>query len=202
MRNLYPRFSSQRRYTRHSEGERLYASLETGLRGIGREVRKSLATSEIQLLERLAPLEERPAFEEARGRSNEAYTRNILPSVKGAARPVLLTDEQAEAIATNEEATLVLAGAGTGKTSVIVGKVAHLVRNMDVPPEEILVIAYNRKAAQEVRERLYEDLRGAAVFTFHALGRRIIAEAKDMDAHHIESSQATATHRSAHSTVS
>lgn len=170
---------AETRYTRHSEGEILYASLEAGLRGLGRAVRNSLAVTETQLLDRLAPLEERPAFEEARVKANEAYIRYILPSVKGAARPVRLTDEQAEAIATDEVATLVLAGAGTGKTSVIVGKVAHLVRNMDVPPEEILVIAYNRKAAQEVRERLAEDLRGAAVFTFHALGRRIIAEAED-----------------------
>ena len=170
---------AETRYTRHSEGGMLFASLEAGLRGLGREVRKSLAASESRLLDRLAPLEERPAFEEARGKTNEAYIRDILPSVKGAARPVRLTDEQAEAIATDEEATLVLAGAGTGKTSVIVGKVAHLVRNMGVPPEEILVIAYNRKAAEEVRERLAGDLRGAAVFTFHALGRRIIAESED-----------------------
>ena len=166
----------QTRYTRHSEGEKLYASLETGLRGLGREVRRNLAASESWLLDFLAPLEDRPAFEDARGRTNDAYLRNVLPGVRDAARPVRLTDEQAQAIATDEDATLVLAGAGTGKTSVIVGKVAHLVRNMDAPPEEILVIAYNRKAAEEVRERLSHDLRGAAVFTFHALGRRIIAE--------------------------
>ncbi|MCY4654770.1 MAG: UvrD-helicase domain-containing protein [Dehalococcoidia bacterium] len=164
------------RYTRHSEGERLYATLEADLSGIGREVRKSLADSETQALDHLAHLKDRPAFEDARCNSNDAYMRNVLPSVKDAARPVRLTDEQAVAIATDEDATLVLAGAGTGKTSVIVGKVTHLVRNMDVPPEEILVIAYNRKASEEVRERLSEDLRGAAVFTFHALGRRIIAE--------------------------
>ena len=167
------------RYTRHSEGEKLYASLQTGLRGLGREVRRSLGDSESRLLDCLAPLEDRPAFEDARGRSNDTYLRNILPGVERAALPVRLTDEQAQAIATDEDATLVLAGAGTGKTSVIVGKVAHLVRNVDVPPEEILVIAYNRKAAEEVRERLSGNLRGAAVFTFHALGRRIIAEAED-----------------------
>ena len=116
---------AETRYTRHSDGEKLYASLVTGLRGLGREVHKSLAASETQLLDRLAPLQEHPAFEEARGKANEAYIRNVLPSVKGAARPVRLTDEQGEAIATDEEATLVLAGTGTGKTSVIVGKLAH-----------------------------------------------------------------------------
>ena len=167
------------RYTRHSVGEKLYASLHTGLRGLGREVRRSLDASESRSLDYLAPPEDRPAFEDARGRTNNAYLRNVLPGVRDAALPVRLTDEQAQAIATDEDATLVLAGAGTCKTSVIVGKVTHLVRNMDVPTEEILVIAYNRKAAEEVRERLSEDLRGAAVLTFHALGRRIIAEAED-----------------------
>ena len=60
--------------------------------------------------------------------------------MKAAARSVLsypVTDEQAEAIATDEDVTLVLAGAGTGKTATIVGKVAHLVRNEGVQPAEI-----------------------------------------------------------------
>ena len=87
-----------------------------------------------------------------------------------------LTDEQAEAIATDEDATLVLAGAGTGKTSVIVGKLAHLVRNQGVDPGAILLLAFNRKAAVEIRERLPADLSGADVSTFHAFGRRVIAD--------------------------
>ena len=60
-----------------------------------------------------------------------------------------LTDEQARNIATDEDVTLVLAGAGTGKTAVITGKVAHLVRNQGIPPESILALAFNRKAALE-----------------------------------------------------
>jgi len=87
------------------------------------------------------------------------------------------TGEQAAAIATDEDATLVLAGAGTGKTAVITGKVAHLVRNEGVPPGEILVLAFNRKAAEEIRERLPDDLAGAHVATFHAFGRQVLAEA-------------------------
>ena len=69
-----------------------------------------------------------------------------------------------------------LAGAGTGKTAVITAKVAHLVRNQGVPPHEILVLAFNRKAAEEIRERLPDDLAGAHVATFHAFGRRVIAD--------------------------
>ena len=59
---------------------------------------------------------------------------------------------------------------------MITGKVAHLVRNQGVPPDEILVLAFNRKAAEEIRERLPDDLAGAHVATFHAFGRRVIAE--------------------------
>ena len=92
------------------------------------------------------------------------------------ALPDSLTNEQAEAVATDEDVTLVLAGAGTGKTSVIVGKVAHLVRNEGVSPDEILVLAFNRKAAAEIVARLRGDLSSAHVRTFHGFGRRVIAD--------------------------
>ena len=102
-----------------------------------------------------------------------------FPKVKAAvpkSLPVPLTDEQAEAVATDEDVTLVLAGAGTGKTSVIVGKVAHLVRNQGVSPDEVLVLAFNRKAADEIMGRLAGDLSTAHVHTFHRFGRRVIAD--------------------------
>ena len=92
-----------------------------------------------------------------------------------------LTVEQADAIATDEDVTLVAAGAGTGKTTVIAGKIAHLVCDRKVKPGEILVLAYNNKAAQEIRDRLreLEDLTGVEVATFHSFGRRVIGETND-----------------------
>ena len=86
-----------------------------------------------------------------------------------------LTDEQARNIATDEDVTLVLAGAGTGKTAVITGKIAHLVRNQGMPPESILALAFNRKAALEIRERLPDDLKGAQVSTFHSFALKVVA---------------------------
>ena len=86
-----------------------------------------------------------------------------------------LTGEQATNIAVDEDVTLVLAGAGTGKTAVITGKIAHLVRNQCVPPEAILALAFNRKAALEIRERLPEDLKAAHVSTFHSFALRVVA---------------------------
>jgi len=55
---------------------------------------------------------------------------------------------------TDQDTTLVVAGAGTGKTSTIVGKVDYLLRHDLAQPNEILVVAFNRKAAKELRQRM------------------------------------------------
>lgn len=91
-----------------------------------------------------------------------------------------LTQEQALAIATDEDVTLVAAGAGTGKTTVITGKLAHLVADRKVKPERILVLAYNSSAAKEIRNRLHSELSGVEVATFHSFGRRVIGETSEM----------------------
>ena len=66
--------------------------------------------------------------------------------------------------------------AGAGKSAVIIGKVTHLVRNQNVDPSTILVLAFNRKAALEIRERLPEGLKGVTVSTFHSFGLSVIAD--------------------------
>ena len=86
-------------------------------------------------------------------------------------RGARVTDEQAEAIATDEDVTLVLAGAGTGKTTVIAAKIAHLVHNEKVDPSQILVLVFNRKARDEIVGRLSGELSKADVRTFHGFGR-------------------------------
>ncbi len=72
---------------------------------------------------------------------------------------------------------LVLAGPGAGKTRVVVHRVAWLVRVKRVPPRSILVLAFNRGAALEVRRRLRdlidEDARGVTVQTYHGLALRL-----------------------------
>nr|WP_254430686.1 RecQ family ATP-dependent DNA helicase [Ruegeria arenilitoris] len=73
---------------------------------------------------------------------------------------------------------LVLAGPGSGKTRVLVHRVAYLVRIKREDPNGILVLAYNRHAAAEIRERLRlligEDARFVTVLTIHALAMRLI----------------------------
>ena len=85
-----------------------------------------------------------------------------------------LSPEQAKAVLTDEDVTLVLAGAGSGKTVVIVEKVIHLVRDLGVDPSSILVLAYNRKAAEEIAARLPTGFYSVEVRTFHSFSSRVL----------------------------
>jgi len=88
----------------------------------------------------------------------------------------LLTDDQRRAIVTDEKHTLVIAGAGAGKTSTIVGKAGYILRKGLARPNEILIIIYARKARDEVYERVLNALgQRLRVETFHSLGSSIIA---------------------------
>jgi len=86
-----------------------------------------------------------------------------------------LTPEQRLAVVTDEDATLILAGAGSGKTSVIVAKAAYLIERGIRQPDDILLLAFGKDAASEMAARIKERA-GFAVnaMTFHALGNRII----------------------------
>ena len=115
-------------------------------------------------------------LEEQRQSLNESFLDGAVPEVGEATRDIFkngLTGEQAWDIAVDEDATLILAGAG--KTAVITGKIAHLVRTQGIRPESILALAFNRKAALEIRERLPEDLKGAQVSTFHSFALKVVA---------------------------
>jgi DNA helicase-4 len=91
-----------------------------------------------------------------------------------------LTPEQRLAVATDEDATLVLAGAGSGKTSVIVAKAAYLIKRQIRQPGEILLLAFGKGAAEEMATRI-EERAGAKVdaLTFHALGNSIIRQVEN-----------------------
>jgi len=65
-----------------------------------------------------------------------------------------LTEEQRLAVLRNNDRNMVLAAAGTGKTSVIVAKALDLIDRGLAKPSEVLVLAYNNSAAKEIRERL------------------------------------------------
>lgn len=86
-----------------------------------------------------------------------------------------LTPEQRLSVVVDEDATLVLAGAGAGKTSVITAKAAYLVKAGIRQPDEILLLAFAKNAAVEMSERV-EARSGVPIVarTFHAIAYDII----------------------------
>ncbi|MGI3004447.1 UvrD-helicase domain-containing protein [Shewanella algae] len=89
-----------------------------------------------------------------------------------------LTDKQRRACIIDDNNNLLLAGAGTGKTSVMVGRAGYLVKSGQAQADDILLLAYGRKAADEMDERIKEKLGTDDIktSTFHSLGLRIISE--------------------------
>lgn len=69
-----------------------------------------------------------------------------------------LTQSQTRAVIANELNNLVLAGAGSGKTSVVIARVGYLLKKEMARADEILVLAFNKAAAAEVRERIKSKL--------------------------------------------
>ena len=64
-----------------------------------------------------------------------------------------LNQAQIEAIAHKDGPCMVLAGPGSGKTTVITNRIKHLIEKHKVKPEEILVITFSKAASKEMRER-------------------------------------------------
>ncbi|MBK6925828.1 MAG: UvrD-helicase domain-containing protein [Thermomonas sp.] len=90
-----------------------------------------------------------------------------------------LNPPQQQAVLHTEGPLLVLAGAGSGKTRVIIEKIAHLIHTGRYPAKRIAAITFTNKSAREMRERVARRIRGDAaqdltVSTFHALGLRIL----------------------------
>ena len=92
-----------------------------------------------------------------------------------------LNEKQRQAAAHTDGAMLVVAGPGTGKTKVITHRIAHLIRNHQVAPEQILAVTFTNKAAQEMLERiqgrdLLDTTQGLEVniHTFHAFCVRLL----------------------------
>jgi DNA helicase-4 len=92
---------------------------------------------------------------------------------------VELNEEQKTAIITDDKHNFVVAGAGSGKTEVLIIRIAYLIlRKQDkISPNRILVLAFQNKAAKEIQERLNKRFGiDVKIKTFHSLGLEILRE--------------------------
>ena len=107
--------------------------------------------------------------------NQQREAHNRLVSSRLASDPALadLNEAQRRAVVNLDDRVFVTAGAGSGKTRVIVEKVCHVVRQGAARPDEIAVITFTNKATEEVRSRL-RDIDGVAVETIHGLAMQVI----------------------------
>ena len=91
-----------------------------------------------------------------------------------------LNPQQRQAVTSTKGPILVLAGAGSGKTRVIIQRIAWLIQVEQVLPAEILAVTFTNKAAREMQDRLKDELRGqqkgVQLSTFHSLGVQLLRE--------------------------
>lgn len=81
-----------------------------------------------------------------------------------------LDEQQRTAILTDEYSNLIIAGAGSGKTLTILGKVKYLIEQKNIRPENILLLSFTKKTVDELNDRLKKIGLNAQAITFHKLG--------------------------------
>ena len=119
--------------------------------------------------------------EQRRAAHNQKYTAAMLARYDDFFTSVEtspLNPAQARAVVNGEDALLVLAGAGSGKTSVLVARAGWLLLRQHASAEQILLLAFGRKAAQEMDERIASRLHTSDITarTFHSLALYIISQ--------------------------
>ena len=122
---------------------------------------------------------EKPAAEKPAPRKNPSTAETKIevqekPKAKG------LDEEQLAAVNSEEKQLLIVAGPGSGKTTVLTRRIAHLISDKNLKPENCLAITFTRRAAQEMRTRLAkllgERAKDLAIHTFHSLCFNILKE--------------------------
>jgi len=173
------------RYMSRSAFRALRGQVEKGVEEVsGRWPDAVAVRPEAGMLETIRAFLEGP--EAWRQKANDVYvaselvrSRELFEVIES--RP--LTLEQRRAVVTDDDRNLVVASAGSGKTSVIIAKAAWLIRKAYRRPDELLLLAFARDAQAEMDGRLRSRLGtgldgGPAVRTFHSLGTAIIGEAE------------------------
>lgn len=119
--------------------------------------------------------------EKRRQQANQKFTQQMLSQYAEFFQQIEsspLNPSQARAVVNGEESVLVLAGAGSGKTSVLVARAGWLMARGEASADQILLLAFGRKAAQEMDQRIQERLHTDQISarTFHSLALHIIQQ--------------------------
>lgn len=105
-----------------------------------------------------------------------SYFDNLF---KGIDDNIKLDEEQRKCILINESAQMIIAGAGSGKTTTVSAKVKYLTEKLNVKAEEILIISYTNKAVNELKDRINRDFEiKCNISTFHKFAYSLL---KDSD---------------------
>lgn len=105
-----------------------------------------------------------------------AEEKDYLDQILKEVDPVIrLDDDQRKVVICDEDYSLVIAGAGAGKTTTVAAKVKYLVEKQRIDPARILIISFTNKAVNELREKINRDLNiPCPIATFHATGNAIL----------------------------
>ena len=88
-----------------------------------------------------------------------------------------LNDKQKEAVTGSLKSTMIIAGAGSGKTKVLTTRIAYLIKNNEIQPSNILAVTFTNKAAREMSERLFKlniDVKNLWIGTFHGICNKLL----------------------------
>src|SRR3954451_23742663 len=128
----------------------------------------------------LSGFEDEPAVNASAPVPAAAPAQTLAPTVAPRAPAYLdsLNPEQRAAVESLDGPVLVLAGAGTGKTRVLVTRLAHLLATGRAMPGEVLAVTFTNKAAREMKDRvgslIGRSVEGMWLGTFHSISARIV----------------------------
>lgn len=170
-------FTGQKGYLRDSEHDDLYQLLTSSLEHS--ELTPELAASfRPKAFEHILPwLGDNDAWVDEHNKKWIEKESNKWGSWFDSFESSPLNPSQREAVLINQDHNLVLAGAGSGKTSVLVARAGYLIASQKALPEEILMLAFGRMASEEMNARMRAKVSDRVkVATFHSLGTEIIRQ--------------------------
>lgn len=163
-----------------SEEDRMKNVSQSLLIGLGQETAGETALAE-DVKKRSAKKEAASSAWRMPARQEEDESApGTVPAASGEEAPDqadLSNPEQEQAVREAEGPVVVSAGPGTGKTRTLISRISYLVKDKNVPPENILAVTFTNRAAGGITERLREqEVRGVRTSTFHGLALDILRE--------------------------